>query len=96
MGKLTVVPTSKADRDALFKGVTEIVDSITRMKAEQDYQKEAVDELSEKYSVAKKHIKRMAKDYLNSNFDEKQSEEDEYAELYELVCKKVNFTDANE
>lgn len=87
-----VIPSNPADLKALRDGIKEISNSMARADGERDYQKEAVAELSEKFGVEKKHIKRMAVDYHKDSFDKKISEVEDYQQLYESVMTSTFTT----
>lgn len=82
-----VVPSSPADQEAIFAVIKEISNSMTRAESEKDYQKEAINELSEKYAIDKKYFRRMAADYHKDQFDQKTAEADSYEQLYESIIK---------
>ena len=84
-----IIPSNPADREELFKVIKEISNSKTRAEAETDYQKEAISALEEKFAIKAKYIRRMAADYHKDQFDEKASEHDQYAELYEAIVKQL-------
>ena len=70
------------DKDKLRKAVTEISDSLTRIAAERDLQKEIIKKVSEELSIDKKIIRRMAKVYFNANFAQEVELDDEFEETY--------------
>lgn len=82
-----IVPSSPVDQDAIFSVIKEISNSMTRAEGEKDYQKEAINELSEKYNIDKKYFRRMASDYHKDQFDQKAAEADSYEQLYETIVK---------
>lgn len=82
-----IVPSSPADREALFESIKEISNSMTRAEGERDYQKESFEALEKKYNIKAKHLRRMTVDYHKDQFDKKASEHDQYADLYEAIVK---------
>lgn len=82
-----IIPSSPADRDALFDSIKEIHNSMTRADSEKEYQKESIDALAEKYGIKSTYIRRMAVDYHKNQFDKKSNEHDQYANLYETIIK---------
>lgn len=82
-----IVPSSPADLENIKKVMDDLVDSMTRQKAEAEYQSEVYKELEEKYGIKAKYFRRMAKEYFADKFDEKASEEEDYQMLYESVFR---------
>lgn len=80
-----IIPSSPADREALFESIKQISNSMTRAEGEKEYQKEAIDALEEKYNIKAKYLRRMASDYHKDQFDKKANEHDQYAKLYETI-----------
>jgi len=80
-----VIPSNPADLKKLKDGIDEITNSMTRVDGEKEYQKEAIEELSEQTGIDKKYIRRMATDLFKNRFDEWVNEMDAYAQLYESV-----------
>jgi len=80
-----IIPSSPADRKALFAGIKEIDNSMTRVQGEKDFQREAIEKLAEKFDIDKKYVRRMANDYHKDTFDKKVSEQEQYQGLYEAV-----------
>lgn len=80
-----IVPSSPADREAIFAVIKEMSNSRTRIEAEQDYQREALKELEEKYEIKAKYLRRMLTDYHKQQFDDKVAEADAYSELYDAI-----------
>ena len=69
-------------KDNLRKSITEIADSLTRIAAERDLQKEIIKKISEELSIDKKIIRRMAKVYFNANFAQEVELDEEFEETY--------------
>lgn len=86
-----IVPTTQKDLKAINAVMEEVSNSMTRMESEKDYQKEAFDELQEKYGIKAKHFRRMASDYHKDQFDKKVGEMEDYQSLYESVFE-TNFS----
>lgn len=82
-----IIPSSPADLKKLKDGIDEITNSMTRVDGEKEYQKEAIEELSEQTGIDKKYIRRMATDAHKDQFKKKVDEMDEYAQLYESVME---------
>ena len=70
------------NKDKLRKSITEIADSLTRIAAERDLQKEIIKKISEELSIDKKIIRRMAKVYFNANFAQEVELDEEFEETY--------------
>jgi Spy/CpxP family protein refolding chaperone len=71
----------------LKEAVQQLNDSMTRVAAERDYQKESVNNISDKTGVDKKIIRRMAKVYFKANYSQEQEENRNFEEFYDGVMK---------
>ena len=80
----SLTETQKAE---LKNAVRELNDSMTRVASERDFQKEALNNVSDKTGVDKKIIRRMAKVYFKSNYSEEQEENRQFEEFYDGVMK---------
>lgn len=75
------------DREDLLKVLKECSDSMTRIKSEKDFMKEAIKEVCEKLDVPKRLVNRMVKVYHKQNYDEEVAVQDQFETLYETVVK---------
>ena len=77
------------ERKKLKKAIIEINDSMTRVAAERDLQKEAVVALHDELGVDKKLIRRLSKAYFKANFGQEVEENKAFEESYDLIIKKT-------
>lgn len=82
-----VIPSNPEDLKKLRAGVEEIVNSMTRVASESEYQKESVTELAKKFDVPKKFVKLMATDTFKMKFEKESNERSDYESLYESVME---------
>jgi len=73
------------DRKKLLAAIKEIDNSMTRVAAEKDFQKDAITDIADKLDLEKKYVRKLANIYHKQNFSEVQAEQTEVADLYELV-----------
>jgi|TARA_B110000908_G_C10264157_1_gene462035 hypothetical protein len=73
------------DKERLKAGVKELSDSMTRVEAERDLQKDIVEAVFDEIGVDKKIIKKFASMYHKQNFTQVQSEFEEVTGLYEDI-----------
>ena len=67
----------------IIKGcIDEMVDSMTRVAAERDLQKEIVARIKEETTVKPRVFRKMAKTAFAANFSEEQALHEEFEELY--------------
>lgn len=78
---------SAEDRKKIKGVIMELNDSMTRIAAERDLQKEAVSNLHDTLGVDKKLIKRLAKAYFKANFNEEVEENNNFEEFYDQIVK---------
>jgi hypothetical protein len=85
---VSVNSLSKADKQRLKKVIQDLNDSLTRVAAEKDYQKEAIGTISEDLGLNKKLVKRMATVYYKSNFKDEIETQKEFEEFYDMVINE--------
>ena len=83
---------SAEDKKKIKGVIVELNDSMTRMAAERDLQKEAVNNINDALGVDKKLIKRMAKAYYKANYNEEVEENNTFEEFYDTI---VSGKDSN-
>lgn len=85
-----IIPSSPVDRQAIKAVVEQISNSMARAESEAEYQKEALSELSKKYDIPAKHLKRMSRDFHKSTFEKTMDETEDYSGLYETIIVMNN------
>jgi ABC-type microcin C transport system permease subunit YejB len=80
---------NEAERKKLKKAIMELNDSMTRVAAERDLQKEVITTLYEELGVDKRLIRRMAKAYFKANFGEEVEQNKAFEESYDLIVKNT-------
>ena len=73
------------DKKDILGVLTEISNSMLRIKSEREYIKEAIDAAAEKYDMNKRILRKMAKVYHNNSFTNEVTEMEEFQALYESV-----------
>lgn len=81
--------SNPADRKKLFDAIVEISNSMTRVDAEKDYQKDAIDTISSELNIEKKYVRKVANVYHKQNFNVMKVENEEVQELYELITNNA-------
>ena len=77
------------DRKTLKKAVIEMNDSMTRVGAERELQKETVNEVCDKLGIDKKLFRRMSRAYFKANFKDEVQENTDFEEFYSTVMEKT-------
>jgi len=77
------------DRKVLRKAVMEMNDSMTRVGAERELQKETTNEIADKLGIDKKLFRRMSRAYFRANFKEEVQENTDFEEFYTTVMEKT-------
>ena len=75
--------TNPKDKERLTNAVKEMSNSMTRIDAERDLQKDIVDKVYDETGVDKKYIKKLAAIYHRQTFAQVQTEREELEGLYE-------------
>jgi ABC-type microcin C transport system permease subunit YejB len=82
---------TEEERKQFRKAIMELNDSMTRIGAERELQKEAINELNDKLGIDKKLIRRMAKAYFKANFKDEVQENTDFEEFYTTVMEKTQL-----
>ena len=82
------IPSNPADRKKIEQAMQEISNSMTRMEAERDLIKEAINETCTKFEVDKKIFRRLAKTYHRRNFSEAVAEDEAFETAYETITNQ--------
>lgn len=77
------------DRQVFRKAILELNDSMTRVGAERELQKEIINETFDKLGVDKRLIRRMAKTYFKANFKDEIQENTDFEEFYSTIMEKT-------
>ena len=85
------VPSNPNDRKAIFDCMKEISNSMTRMDAERDLMKQAIEDICEEQNLSKKTFRRMAKVYHRQNFKQELEEHEEFETLYETITQTTTM-----
>jgi len=80
---------SDTDRQKLRKAVLEVNDSLTRISAERDLQKEILTKVSDELEIDKKMFRRMCRAYFKSNFNQEVQENTDFEEFYTAIIEKA-------
>lgn len=78
---------SEENKKQLKEAVQQLNDSMTRVAAERDFQKETLTAIFDKVGVDKKIVRRMAKVYFKANYQQEQEENRNFEEFYDGVMK---------
>ena len=84
---VNVSSLDEEDRKRVKNAIIELNDSMTRVAAERDLQKEIINTAYEKIGVDKKLLRRMAKAYFKANFGEEVEENKTFEESYDLILR---------
>jgi cyanate lyase len=76
---------SAEQKRELKKTIQDLNDSMTRVQAEKELQKEAIDAIAENLNLDKKMVRRLAKVYFKANFNEESEENKTFEEFYQLI-----------
>lgn len=77
--------SSPADRKKVKDALQEISNSMTRIEAEKDFIKDAVQNISENFKLSKKTVNKLARVYHKQSFGTETQEFQEFESLYEEV-----------
>lgn len=77
------------DRKRMKKAIMEMNDSMTRVGAERELQKETTNEVCNQLGIDKKLFRRMARAYFKANFNNEVQENTDFEEFYTTVMEKT-------
>lgn len=80
---------TEEDRKRMKKAIMEMNDSMTRVGAERDLQKETTNEICNQLGIDKKLFRRMARAYFKANFNDEVQENTDFEEFYSTVVEKT-------
>lgn len=81
------IPSSPEDRKLVLNAIKEISNSFTRVQAEKEFVKEAINELVDKVEIEKKHVRQLAQIYHRQNLAEVRDRVETIEALYEAIVK---------
>lgn len=82
-----VMPSSPADRKHIMDVMDEISASKTRAEAERDFQKEAINELHDKFKIPKRLLNRFAKAHHKASYTEELAVDSDFEAMVEILAK---------
>jgi hypothetical protein len=85
--QIQLMLSNEADRKKVLDCMKEMSNSMTRIDAERDFQKEAANALADDVAIDKKYINALAKIYHKQNFAQFQQQKEEIEDLYESIVK---------
>ena len=80
-----IIPTSDEDRKRIRGAMEEISNSYTRVEAERDFVKDAINELSEEVDIPKNILRKMARIFHKQNMADVVSEVEDIEALMESI-----------
>lgn len=82
-----ITSLSNQEKDTIKKLIGELVDSMGRVAAEKDFQKDALERTCDLLGVDKKIVKQMAATRYADSFEKKSEEQTAFQEAYEQLFK---------
>jgi len=79
---------SNEDKKKLKNVIYALNDSMTRVSAERDLQKEAINEIFDELGIDKKIVRKMAKAYFMANYNNMVEEEKNFQDFYDSIIKE--------
>ena len=79
---------SNEDKKKLKNVIYALNDSMTRVAAERDLQKEAINEIFDELGIDKKIVRKMAKAYFLANYNNMVEEEKNFQDFYDSIIKE--------
>lgn len=87
---VSVESLTAEEKKKLRGAIIELNNSMTRVAAERDLQKQTINEIFDQLGVEKKMIRRMSKTYFKSNIREELEENENFEKYYRDVIENVN------
>lgn len=86
------IPSNPADRKAIYDSMKEISNSMTRIEAERDLIKNAINDICEEQNLSKKTFRKMVKVYHKQNFQQEVQSNEEFEQLYETITQTTTMS----
>ena len=87
------IPSSAADRKAIFDCMKEISNSMARVEGEREFIREAIKDICEKQELNKKTFRKMVKVYHKQNYSQELEEHEEFESMYETITNSTTMKD---
>lgn len=84
-----VLPTNEVDRKKIMDGMREISDAYTRMDAEKEFVKEAIDALAQTYNLPKPILKKLSVTMHKGSIDKEAGMFEDFISLYETLTSST-------
>jgi hypothetical protein len=75
------------EKECIRKTIIELNDSMSRAYAEREFQKEAITNISGKYDIDKKIVRKIAKTYFNLSFSEDCDQQKSFEDAYSNIMR---------
>lgn len=82
-----IIPSSPEDRKKVQDALREYSNSLTRIEAEKDFQKDVLDRLETDFELPKKYMRKVATIYHKQNLTEVVGQVNDIEDLYEALVK---------
>lgn len=86
------IPSNPKDRKAIHDCMKEISDSMTRIEAERELIKTAINDICEEQNLSKKTFRKMVKVYHKQNFQQEVQSHEEFEQLYETITQTTTMS----
>lgn len=83
--------SNPADRKAIYESMKEISNSMTRIEAERDFIKTAIENICEEQNLSKKTFRKLVKVYHKQNFQQEVQSHEEFETLYETITQTTTM-----
>ena len=87
---VSVNSLSDNDRKKLKGAIQELNDSMTRVAAEKELQKEIITKICDDLGLDKKLVRKMGKTYFKANFNSEVEEQKTFEEFYDIIINGGN------
>jgi len=85
MNRIFMMISNPEDKNKLINGIKELSNSMTRVDAEKDFQKDLISTLADELGIKKPYISKIATVYHKQTFAQMQAEHEELENLYEEI-----------
>lgn len=83
--KRSVNSLTKEEKVKLRNTILELDSSLTRVAAERDLQKTAIEKISDELGLDKKLVRKLGKTHFKATFKEEQEANSDFEDFYELI-----------
>ncbi len=86
--EVSIIPSSEADREDIFKAIVEASECLIRIDGEKEQIKSIIEAVTEKYEIKKNLLSKMIQTYHKNNLSKIEQDNAEFIEAYDAIISE--------